>query len=344
LLAHGEFLDMLADEPLMDTARVFAPPSAPAPAQMATDTLRARLHVGARDVWGLAPVEETLAQTTRIAETLAQGALALAVDETKFDGQFAVIGLGKAGGSEMAYQSDTDVLYVADPEHLVQAARVAERMQQILRTGLVRHGVSLEMDARLRPHGRDGALVLDLASCHSYYAQSPTWERQMLIKSRPLAGDLALGQEFVALARSIIYAAPADKTVVQDIRAMKQRIERERLKNPLDLKLGPGGMADIEWTVQLLQMKHGAKNRRIRLPGTLPALRALRDDALLTQADWEALSQTYTHLAEFRNRAFLQTGVSADIPQSLPESLAQARQAARAICLRLFYGSPEAKQ
>jgi len=344
LLAHGEFLDMLADEPLMDTRRLFAPSSAPAPSQMATDALRARLHVGARDIWHLAPTEETLAQTTRIAEVLAQSALALALSETEFGGSIAVIGLGKAGGEEMAYQSDMDVLYVAGPEHLREAARVAERMQQIGRSELLRHGVSLEMDARLRPHGRDGALVLDLASYEKYYAQCPTWERQMLLKSRPVAGDAALGQAFVALAHHAAYAVPADEATTSDIRAMKQRWERERLQNPLDLKLGPGGMADIEWTVQLLQMQHGAKNRRIRLPGTLPALRALRDDALLTQADWEALSQTYTALAELRNQGFLQTGVSADIPLVLPDTLMQSRQRARALCLRLFYGIPADKQ
>jgi len=338
LLGQLQFLDMLADEPLMDTKGVFVQAAFPTLAQMATDALRARLHVGARDVWGLASTEETLAQTTRIAEVLVQSALTLAVAETQFDGTFAIVGLGKAGGDEMSYASDMDVLYVADAEHLVEAARVAERVQQILRTGLARYGVSLELDARLRPHGRDGAFVLDLASYQAYYAQSPTWERQMLIKSRLVAGDAQLGQAFVALAYGITYAAPADDTVIEDVRAMKRRIERERLKNPLDLKLGPGGLADIEWTVQLLQIRWGAKNRRIRCSGTLPALRALRDDALLTQADWDVLSETYTMLAEGRNHAFLQTGVSADIPAALPDTLTQARQATRAVCLRLFFG------
>ncbi len=343
LLAHPEFLDMLAEEPVMDTPRVFAPSPRPAPPQMATDTLRARLHVGARDIWRLAPTEETLAQTTRIAEVLAQSALTLALEETQFGGQFAIVGLGKAGGEEMAYASDMDVLYVADPDHLVPAARVAERVPQILRAGLARHSVTLEMDARLRPHGRDGALALDMVSYQAYYAQCPTWERQMLIKARPLAGDKELGQDFVALAHSITYAALASDAVVDDIRAMKRRIERERVKNPLDIKLGPGGLADIEWTVQLLQMKYGAKNRRIRRSGTLSALRALRDDALLPQADWTLLSQTYTQLAERRNQAFLQTGVSADAFPAQPDALTQARQAVRAACLRLFFGLSEDK-
>lgn len=344
LLAHAEFLDMLADELVMDTRRDFTPSPAPILPQMAADALRARLHVGARDIWGLASLEETLAQTTRIAEVLVQGALALAAEETQFGGTFAVVALGKAGGLEMAYASDVDVLYVAGPDHLAHAARVAERMQQILRTELVRYGVTLEVDPRLRPYGRDGALVLDLASYQTYYAHCPTWERQMLLKSRPIAGDASLGQEFVALAHAITYAAPAEGAVVDEVRAMKRRWERERLKSPLDIKLGPGGLADIEWTVQLLQMQRGAKNQRIRLPGTLPALRALRDDALLTQADWEVLSQTYAQLAAFRNQSFLGTGVSADIPPALPDMLAQSRQATRAVCLRLFFGEASPKQ
>ena len=119
---------------------------------------------------------------------------------------------------------------------------------------------------------------------------------------------------------------------------MKRRIETERLRHPNDLKLGHGGLTDIEWTIQLLQLRHGPRRPRLRTPSTLDALRRLRDDALLTQSDWETLSETYLCLAHLRNRLYLKAGVSSDAPPTLPDDLRAQMQATRSICLRVFYG------
>ncbi len=119
---------------------------------------------------------------------------------------------------------------------------------------------------------------------------------------------------------------------------MKRRIETERLRDPHDLKLGHGGLTDIEWTVQLLQLRHGPRRPRLRTPATLDALRRLRDDALLTQADWETLSETYLRLIGLRNRLYLKAGVPTDTPLSLPDDLRAKMQAAREVGLRVFYG------
>lgn len=337
LLGHLELLDLLADDEAMDTPPSFRP--ATSLAEVAAQARRARLKTGARDLWKLAETASVLAEVTEAAQRTVENVLQIARLELGMEGRFAIIGLGKLGGAEMGYGSDLDVLYVAEAGELTGAARLAERTQRLLKDELARFGFRYEMDARLRPEGRKGQLVLDLDSYRAYYAQSAaTWERQALLKARFIAGDISLGKEFMSLAESVLYGMPLTDTQAEEIRAMKRRIEAERLKDPRDLKIGPGGLADIEWIVQLLQLRHGQRRQRVRTPGTLDALRRLRDEALITQADWETLSETYLRLSQLRNRLYLKAGVSSDIPPTSPEYLGALRAASRAICLRLFYG------
>jgi glutamate-ammonia-ligase adenylyltransferase len=338
LLGHLELLDLLADDETMD-----APPSLRAAASLAeaaAQARRARLQTGARDLWELAGTTSVMAEVTEAAQATLESVLQIARRELNFTGRFAVIGLGKLGGGELGYGSDLDVLYVADAGELAAAARLAERAQRLLKDELGRFGFRYEMDARLRPEGRKGQLVLDLESYRAYYAHAAaTWERQALLKSRPVAGESALGREFMALAEAVAYGTPLSDPQADEIRTMKRRIENERLKDPNDLKLGPGGLADIEWSTQLLQLKYGPRCLRLRTPGTVDALRRLRDEALVTQADWETLSETYLRLSQLRNYLYLKAGVSADVPPKMPEDLAALRVAARAVCLRLFYSA-----
>ena len=352
LLQHMEYLDLLADDETMDQALERTAPrppilgerTAPRPpilgeSELAGAARRARLHTGARDVWGLADTVQVMAEVTQAAEGALQGALALAAREMSWEGRFAVVGLGKLGGRELGYASDLDVLFVADAGELAGAAHLAERLQRILGDKLPRHGFRYEVDARLRPDGRAGALALDLASYRRYYTESAaTWERHALLKARPVAGDAALGREFAHLVEEAVYGRPWTDAETEDVRAMKRRIEAERLKNPHDLKLAPGGLADIEWTAQLLQLRHGGPRRRLRHTGTLAALRALRDDALVTQAEWEMLDETYLALVRLRNHLYLRGGVSADSPPTLPDDLAARMAAVRSIVLGRFYG------
>ena len=336
LLGHLELLDLLADDEAMETPPVLR--SASTVPEIAAQSRRARLQTGARDLWNLADTAEVLTETTQAAEAALANALAMARQELRYDGQFAVIGLGKLGGGEMGYGSDLDVIYAAAPHALTQAARLAERTQRLLRDDLGRHGIRYEIDARLRPEGRTGQLTLDLDSYRAYYAQSAaTWERQMLLKARFVAGDAELGREFEALAGSIAYGSPWSETQQAEVQAMKRRIEAERLHDPNDLKLGPGGLSDIEWTVQMLQLRHGPRRARLRSANTLDALRRLRDDALMTQADWQTLSETYLALAHLRNRLYLKSGLAANVPPLLPDTLRALRTASRDVCNRLFY-------
>ena len=336
LLSHLELLDLLADEEAMDSPPTFR--AVTTVADLAAQSRRARLRTGARDLWGLADTAQVMAEVTAGAEAALAGALEIARRELALTGRFAVIGLGKLGGGEMGCGSDLDVLYVADAGELAQAARLAERTQRILRDDMARFGFRYEMDARLRPEGRKGQLVLDLASYERYYAgAAATWERQALLKARPVGGDAALGREFAGLAEAVVYGAPLADSQAEEIRAMKRRVETERLKAVSDLKLGAGGMTDIEWTTQLLQLQHGARCPRLRTPNTLDALRRLRDDALVTQADWETLSETYVRLTGLRNRLYLRAGVPVNAPPALPDDLRALMAAAREVCGRLFY-------
>ncbi|BDI33219.1 glutamate-ammonia-ligase adenylyltransferase [Capsulimonas corticalis] len=339
LLQHLEFLDLLADEEVMDSP---SPPPAKLPATpkaLATSVLRARLLCGARDIWEIHDVGGTMAELTTIAERALESALAMARAELGFEGRFAVIGMGKLGGRELGYASDLDVLYLADSDVLVPAAKVAERLQQILRDDIARYGIRFELDARLRPDGRKGQLVLDLATYRRYYADSAaTWERQALLKSRPAAGDASLGAEFAALAAGFVYGSPLGDTQIEEIRAMKRRIEKERTQSANNLKLSPGGMTDIEWIAQLLQLRFGPKKPRLRKTSTLDALLALRDDAKIQQADWEVLDAAYKELTQLRNRLYLRRGVGSDTFEPMPAATQMRMQQVRALGLRLFYG------
>ena len=337
LLSHLELLDLLADNEAMDAPPTFRlVPTLPETAALAR---RARLKTGARDLWELTDTAQVIAEVTEAAETTLGSVLEIARRELRFEGRFAVIGLGKLGGREMGYSSDLDVLYVADPNELALAARLAERTQRLLKDDLGRHGFRYEMDARLRPEGRNGQLVLDLDSYRRYYSKSAaTWERQALLKARFVAGDESLGREFIALAEAVVYGAALTETQAKEIQTMKRRIETERLKDPNDLKLGPGGLTDIEWTTQMLQLRLGSRRPRLRTPSTLDALRHLRDDALITQADWETLSETYLRLTALRNHLYLKAGVAGDVPPTLPGNLQAQMTAAREVCRRVFYG------
>lgn len=338
LLGRLELFDLLADDEAMNTPPRFRPVSTVP--EIAAQARRARLQTGARDLWGLADTAQTLAETTQAAEAALSSALLLARRELGFRGQFAVIGLGKLGGGEMGCGSDLDVIYVADAESLQEAARLAERTQRLLRDDLGRYGVRYEMDARLRPEGRAGQLALDLDTYAAYYAHSAaTWERQMLVKARFVAGDAEMGRAFTALAETVVYGSSWTEAEQSEVQAMKRRIEAERVHAPNDLKLGPGGLSDIEWTAQMLQLRFGPKRPRLRTPNTLDALRRLRDDARLTQADWETLFETYLALARLRNRLFLRSGLASTAPPPLPEELSAQMAAAREVCLRVFYGT-----
>src|ERR1700710_2986089 len=206
----------------------------------------------------------------------------------------AVIGMGRLGGGEMGYGSDADVLFVhrarpgADEAAATAAANaVAHTLRRLL--GEPAPDPAFDVDADLRPEGRQGALVRSLSAFREYYERwVSVWEVQALLRACPVAGDAQLGAEFLALVDPLRY--PADGVSaeqVAEIRRIKARVERERLPRGADpathTKLGRGGLADVEWTVQLLQLQHAAGLPELRDPSTVRTLAALGAAGLLEQ-------------------------------------------------------------
>jgi glutamate-ammonia-ligase adenylyltransferase len=260
----------------------------------------------------------------------------LTVDDVPVD--IAVIGMGRLGGAEMGYGSDADVLFVhrvregADPGRAASAANaVAHALRRLL--GEPAPDPAFEVDADLRPEGRSGALSRSLEAFAQYYQRwVATWEVQALLRAEPVAGDERLGVAFMALVDPLRYpGAGLSSEQVGEIRRMKARVESERLPRGADpathTKLGRGGLADVEWTVQLLQLQHAATHPALRVTRTVTALRALADAGLLAAEHAEALQVAWELASRARNAVFLVRGRPGD---QLPRAGLELNGVARA--------------
>ncbi|NLU77383.1 bifunctional [glutamine synthetase] adenylyltransferase/[glutamine synthetase]-adenylyl-L-tyrosine phosphorylase [Micromonospora sp. HNM0581] len=267
----------------------------------------ALLRVAAADLTGGRGLEQTMAALSSLADATLSAAYRIAVAELPAgtrEPRLAVVAMGKCGGGELNYVSDVDVIFVAaEDDDLVAATTVATRLIHIC--GMV----AWPVDAALRPEGNRGPLVRTLASHLAYYRRwARTWEFQALLKARPAAGDLALGQEWIDALAPLLWQAAERPEAVEDVRAMRRRIidnippkEQER-----EIKRGPGGLRDIEFAVQLLQLVHGRGDERLRAPGTIPTLRALVNGGYVGRADGEALLRGYRFLRSVEHRLQLQ--------------------------------------
>jgi glutamate-ammonia-ligase adenylyltransferase len=247
--------------------------------------------------------------------------------------RFAVVAMGRFGGRELGLGSDLDVLFVHDPEPGTDddhASRCAIGVATELRRLLTAPAPEppMELDADLRPEGRSGPLVRSLASYGAYYERwSLTWESQALLRATPIAGDDALGTAFAELIDRLRWP-PGGLTDVQvtEIKRVKARVEAERLPrgaNPaLHTKLGPGGLADVEWTVQLLQMQHGAAQPSLQTTSTLDALAAAAEARLIDSDDAQTLRAAWLLATAVRDAIMLVKGRPSD---SLPRDSAELR-------------------
>ncbi|WP_432977624.1 bifunctional [glutamine synthetase] adenylyltransferase/[glutamine synthetase]-adenylyl-L-tyrosine phosphorylase [Dactylosporangium sp. CA-233914] len=272
---------------------------------------RELLRIVAADLTAAADVEVTMRRLTELADATLQAALAIAVAERGSDEvRLAVVAMGKCGGCELNYVSDVDVVFVAEPvgetdtETAMRAgSALAARMMEIC--GFV----AWPVDAALRPEGSRGALVRTVASHLAYYRKwAKTWEFQALLKARPAAGDLELGQHWLAELQPLIWSAAERPEAVDEVRAMRRRIIEAipRAEVDREIKRGPGGLRDIEFAVQLLQLVHGRADESLRTPTTLAALRALIEGGYVGLADGEALLRAYRFLRVVEHRLQLQ--------------------------------------
>ncbi|WP_052466810.1 bifunctional [glutamine synthetase] adenylyltransferase/[glutamine synthetase]-adenylyl-L-tyrosine phosphorylase [Mobilicoccus massiliensis] len=336
-------------------------------------------RVALADLVGELTLEQVGAGLTDITEALLDVALDLATAKVAaergepVEADIALIGMGRLGGRELGYGSDADVMVVhrpypgADPQQV--AAAVTAVVQELRRsTRQNRPDPALEIDVDLRPEGKNGPLTRTLEGYRTYYARwSQAWEHQALLRARPVAGDAALGAEFARMADEVRYAPGVlDETAVREIRRLKARMEAERLPRGADpkrhVKLGRGGLSDVEWTTQLVQMRHAHAVPALRTTSTLGALTAAKDASLIDPGDADALEQAWRLASEIRNAAVLwRARVGDSLPVSmrdaeamhrilggppgsgvdLTERYLRAARRARAVTDRLFYGRAE---
>ncbi|MEU4152491.1 bifunctional [glutamine synthetase] adenylyltransferase/[glutamine synthetase]-adenylyl-L-tyrosine phosphorylase [Streptomyces sp. NPDC026659] len=247
--------------------------------------------------------------------------------------RFAVIGMGRFGGHELGYGSDADVLFVYEPREGVddqEAARAANKVVAEMRRLLQIPSADppLLIDADLRPEGKSGPLVRTLKSYEAYYRRwSLVWESQALLRAEPVAGDEDLGRRFIELVDPLRYPRNGlDDEAVREIRRLKARMESERLPRGADpklhTKLGPGGLSDVEWTVQLLQLRHAWEVPGLRTTRTREALAAAREAGLLSEEDAAVLDEAWVLASRVRNAVMLVRGRAGDTFPTEPRELA----------------------
>ncbi|MDX2645389.1 bifunctional [glutamine synthetase] adenylyltransferase/[glutamine synthetase]-adenylyl-L-tyrosine phosphorylase [Streptomyces sp. PA03-1a] len=304
---------------------------------------RCMLGIAARDVCGTSDLVQTAAELADLATATLRAALAMAEEEAPGDAalcRLAVIGMGKCGGHELNYISDVDVIFVAEArpdaeeaKALQAATRLASRMMRICSDTTV-EGSIWQVDANLRPEGRRGPLVRTLSSHLAYYKRwAKTWEFQALLKARPVAGDPALGQEYVEALSPMVWQAAEREHFVQDVQEMRRRVVENIPVAHLDreLKLGPGGLRDVEFAVQLLQLVHGRTDPSLRSGTTLTALSQLAAGGYVGRADAAALDTSYRFLRTMEHRIQLHKLRRTHL---VPEDVADLRRLGRSLGFR----------
>lgn len=304
----------------------------PVRAIAAARTLRRRelARIASADLLGMLDVTEVCKALTSVWVAVLQAALDVVIRANTPEGgapaRIAVIGMGRLGGHELGYGSDADVMFVCeamkgsdgvDESAAVRwSVSIAEQVRALLGTPSV--DPPLEVDTGLRPEGRSGPLVRTLASYSAYYAQwAQPWEIQALLRAHCVAGDADLGHRFLLMADATRYPpGGVSAEAVQDIRRIKARVDAERLPRGADpnthTKLGRGGLADIEWTVQLLQLRYAHKVPALHNTSTLETLDAIGAAELIAEGDVDLLREAWLTATRARNALVLVRGKPTD--------------------------------
>lgn len=296
------------------------------------------LRIALNDLYGKMPPQEGPRQLTQLAEVCLNKAVAIArrellprfglpvcqnEDGTTHEADFVIVGMGKLGGKELTYHSDLDIIFIFDGEGHTTAApetdpkrfrqrslqeyftHLAQRIISILSL-ITREGYVYRLDTRLRPSGHQGPLVTSMASFRAYHKSSAQlWERQSLVKARVVTGSGALADRLTAYTRDIVYHRPLPAEHRQEIYQLRQRMEQELAKEDggrRDIKTGRGGLVDVEFLVQYLQLLRGGSNPSLQVHNTLEALKALRHETVLSKIDYRLLASGYQFLRRLENR------------------------------------------
>lgn len=364
LIRHPEMLDNLVRA---DLARLEVPKAAlaseldsviaaTADYESRLDALRRFRHehflrVGINDLDNLLPFHVASSQLSDLADVCLDAAWKVAEEETRrryglatAPGQFAVVGLGKLGARELTYNSDLDLIFVYVPTASdagpVSVHEFFTKLAQTLMTTLqvqTREGRMYSIDTRLRPSGNQGPLVSSLESFARYHAESAhLWERQAMIKARGVAGDESLATEVEAIVARFVYARPLRDEEVDEIHRLRMRLERELAgdeRAEFNIKTGRGGLLDIEFMVQMMQLRHGTAVPEVRRRATRHALAALAVAGVVPADDAAVLEQSYAFLRALTNRLRIERDQSV-------ESLEREGYRLPALARRLGYAGP----
>ena len=273
---------------------------------------RELVGVAGRDFSGELDFPTVTEQLSDLADAMLAAALGAAVAARPEDDEpcrLAIIAMGKAGARELNYVSDVDVIFVAEtPEGGDEQRSLATATALAGETMRICGAAAWEVDAALRPEGKDGPLVRTLASHEAYYTRwASTWEFQALLKARPCAGDEELGRRYMDVVSPMVWVAAQRPDFVPNVQAMRRRVVAQLPASTAarEIKLGPGGLRDVEFAVQLLQLVHGRADPSLRERATLPALAALRDGGYVGRDDALSLRDAYAFLRATEHRVQL---------------------------------------
>ena len=299
---------------------------------------RELLRIGMAWALGFSDIESVCAGLAAVDECVIAAALAIAQREVLesegvLSAEISVIAMGRLGGAENGFGSDADVMFVYRPAPGVedsvasaQALSIVQRLMQLIKQPLkppIRAERVLEIDADLRPEGKQGPLVRSLDSYAAYYEKwAEVWEFQALLRARPIAGDASLGRDFVALIDPYRYPADFSTVQAQEVRRIKARVENERMPHGADrtrqVKLGRGGLSDVEWLVQLLQLQHAHKVPGLRTTSTLQALAAAVEADVVSAEDAQSLRAAWLLATMVRGGNVMRGVRQSDVLQTNP--------------------------
>lgn len=310
------------------------------------------LRIGVRDIVGKTTIQITMEELSGLAEAILINAFSVCQKEMERSERtikgplytlpkFAIVALGKLGGREINYSSDLDVIFVYKDDgdaslrsaNQMYFAELSQRLMKLL-GGMTEWGTLYKIDPRLRPTGESGILVTSLENFKRYYggAEAQPWERQALTKARWITGDERFGKELSQLIENCVYDREWSRNMADEIEEMRERMEQATVGK--DIKRGLGGIVDIEFTVQLLQLKYGRNHPGIHTTNTLEALHRLYHQNLLEARHYLHLIAAYEFLRKVESRLRIVHGISYD---RLPDSQEDLDKLAK----RLGYGSKE---
>ena len=299
-------------------------------AELAATSLRAirrkeTLRVAMGSVLGILDLEQTSKGLSDLTESYL---VAIQEIATKFmienkgplSHELAIVAMGRFGGAELGFGSDADVMFVYRPltEDVNKAQAEADQLVSEIRTLSTDQALEFELDLDLRPEGKNGPIVRSIDSYAAYYKRwAGTWESQALLRARLISGEPGIRDSFLELINRYRYPESIEQAAIVEIRRIKARVEVERLPQGADpkrhLKLGRGSISDVEWLVQLLQLRHASKHTEIQTPHTLFALEQMEAVGLMTNSDARVLLEAWMISSKIRSAAMLYLNKRTDV-------------------------------